>query len=100
MRWAGYNQNFESYVTDGQTYTTFYIKFNDLDANKNTWGDYVPEDNTVIIACVAGGAFETAVQTVLEASLGSVLDDAECVTTTSTTTTTPTTTTTTTDNKP
>ena len=96
MRWAGYNQNFESYVTDGQTYTTFYIKFNELDARKNTWGDYINQDNTVIIACVAGGAFETAIQTVLEASLGSVLDDAECATTTTTTTAAPTTTTTTT----
>lgn len=97
MRWAGYNQNFESYVSDGQVYTSFYIKFNDLDSNQQTWGDYLHEDNTVIISCVEGGAFETAIQTVLEASLGSVTDDSVCITTTSTTTVAPTTTTTTTE---
>jgi hypothetical protein len=28
------------------------------------WGDYIPEDSTVIIAVVSGGAFATALQAV------------------------------------
>jgi hypothetical protein len=95
-RMAGYNQNFESWVSDGTVYDTYYIKFRDYDARLNTWGDYLPEDNMVIIACVAGGAFATDLETVLEAALGEVAADNECITTTSTTTAAPTTTTTTT----
>ena len=86
-RIAGYNGNFESWVSDGQTYTTYYIKFNELQKGAYAWGDYIPEDSTVILACVTGGAFETAVEAVLEAALGTVADDNECLTTTTTTTT-------------
>ena len=28
-RMNGYNENFESYVSDGATYNTFYIRFNE-----------------------------------------------------------------------
>ena len=93
-RMNGYNGNFESYVSDGTVYDTFYIKFNDYDAPTKTWGDYVPEDNMVIIAVPKGSAFETALETVLEAALGSVAADNTCVTTTTTTSSTTTTTTT------
>lgn len=96
-RMAGYNQNFESYVSTGTNYDTFYIKFNDYNAMTQNWGDYVPEDNLVIIAVESGSAMETALEAVLEAALGSVAADNTCVTTTSTSTTAaPTTTTTTT----
>lgn len=95
-RMMGYNQNFESYVTDGTTYDTFYIKFNEYDKSAYQWGAYIPEDSTVVISTVSGGAFGTALQTALVAGLGAIVDDAgDCITTTSTTTSTPSTTTTT-----
>lgn len=88
-RMAGYNQNAEYWTTAGYTYDTYYIKFNDYDAPQQTWGDYVPQDNMVIIACVSGGAFGTALETVLEAALGTVSDvSGDCLTTTTTSTTT------------
>ena len=95
-RQNGYNGNFESYVSDGTVYDTFYIKFNDYDASTKNWGDYIPEDNMVIIAVPKDSAFETALEDVLEAALGSVAADNTCVTTTTTTTSSTTTTTTTT----
>lgn len=93
-RMNGYNENFESWVTDGQTYDTFYIKFNDLDASAYNWGDYVKIDQMVIIACPSSTT--AAVEAVLEAALGAVSADNTCLTTTSTTTTTYATTSTTT----
>ena len=88
-RQMGWNQNFESYVSDGTVYDTFYIKFRDYDApTSNTWGDYIDEDNMVIIAVPKDSAFETALETALEAALGSVAADNTCATTTTTTTTT------------
>lgn len=95
-RLVGYNQNFESWVTDGQTYDTYYIKFKDWDTSAETWGDYVPQDSMVIIACATGGAYGIALEAALEADLGTVADDNACVTTSSTTTHTTTTSTTTT----
>lgn len=92
-RMNGYNGNFESYVSDGTVYDTFYIKFNDYDASTKNWGDYIPEDNMVIIAVPKDSAFETALEAVLEAGLGSVAADNTCVTTTTTSSTTTTTTT-------
>jgi hypothetical protein len=67
-RMAGYNQNFESYVTDGTTYDVYYIKFNEYDRSAYQWGDYIHEDSMVIIAipAAASGAF----QTILVAALG------------------------------
>ena len=88
-RMAGYNENFETYVSSGVTYDTYYIKFNDYDKSAYQWGDYIYEDATVIIAApnadVSGIA--AAIETVLEAALGSVTADNTCITTTSTTTT-------------
>ena len=85
-RMAGYNGNFESWVTDGTTYDTYYIKFKDMDKSAETWGAYIIQDSMVIIAATTGGAFATALEAVLEAGLGTVADDNACVTTTSTTT--------------
>ena len=84
-RMAGYNENFESWVTDGTTYDTYYIKFNEYDKSAYQWGDYIYEDATVIIA--APQALSAAIEAVLEAGLGSVASDNACVSTTSTTTT-------------
>jgi len=93
-RMVGYNENFESWVSDGVTYDSFYIKFNEYDKSAYSWGDYIKEDSMVIIAVPQ--ALTAAIQVVLEAALGSVVDDNVCVTTTSTTTAeAPTTTTTT-----
>lgn len=95
-RMAGYNPNFESWVSDGATYTTFYIKFNELDKSAYNWGDYIPEDQMVIIAVVAGSQEQTDLEAILEAALGNATDNNTCITTTTTTSTSSTSTTTTT----
>jgi len=95
-RWAGYNQNFESWAESGKVYDTFYIKFNEYFRGAYNWGDYVPRDSMVIVAAEAGSAFSTALETALETALGTVTADNICITTTSTTTVAPTTTTSTT----
>jgi hypothetical protein len=81
---AGYNNVFESYVSDGVTYDTFYIKFKDYDKSVNNWSDAVIQDSMVIIACPS--TTTAAVEAVLEAALGSVDADNACITTTTTTT--------------
>ena len=99
-RMNGYNENFESWVSDGVTYDTYYIKFNTYDKSTYQWGDYIFEDSTVIIATPQTQTNGSAnpigglIETVLEAGLGTVTADNSCITTTSTTTATPTTTTT------
>ena len=85
-RMNGYNENFESYVSNGTTYDTYYIKFNEYDKSANAWGDYVKEDAMVIIAVEANSAAATAIEAVLEAALGTVAADNTCITTTTTTT--------------
>ena len=72
-RMAGYNENFESWVSAGTTYDTYYIKFNTLDKAAYQWGDYIQEDSTVIIAAPAGGT-ASAIETVLVAALGAATD--------------------------
>ena len=52
-RIAGYNPNFESWVAANSAYDTYYIKFKDMDVSAETWGDYIIEDSTVIIAAIA-----------------------------------------------
>ena len=95
-RMNGYNENFETYVSAGSSYDTFYIKFNEYNKSAYVWGDYIPEDASVIIAAVSGGAAATAIQDVLVEALGAVVDDNVCITTTTTTSSAPATTTTTT----
>lgn len=84
-RTNGYNGNFESYVNSGSVYDTFYIKFKEYAKGAYTWGDYVTEDSTVIIAAVAGGAASSAIEAVLEGALGNVVDENAITTTTTTT---------------
>jgi hypothetical protein len=100
-RMNGYNENFETYVSTGVIYNTYYIKFNQFDRSAYQWGDYIYEDSMVILAVpnaatVGNSGISAAVEAVLEAALGTVLDNNACITTTTTTTSTPPTTTTTT----
>jgi len=85
-RMVGYNENFESWVTDGTTYDTYYIKFNEYDKAAYVWGDYIKEDSTVILAIPNG--YTSAIETVLEAALGGVLNESGTITSTTSTTTT------------
>jgi hypothetical protein len=97
-RMNGYNENFESWVSGGVTYDTYYIKFNEYNKSEYQWGDYIMEDSTVIIAApnsVTSG-IAAAIETVLEAALGTVVDNNACITTTTTTSSAPASTTTTT----
>lgn len=100
-RMQGYNPNFESYVSTGTIYDTYYIKFNEYDRAAYQWGDYIQEDNMVILAVpnadTPGNAgIAAAVEAVLVAGLGAVVDNNACITTTTTTSAAPTSTTTTT----
>ena len=90
-RMGGYNENFETYVSAGATYNTFYIKFNEYNKSEYQWGDYIAEDSTVILAVPQGGSDLTSnFQAILVAALGSVVDQGlPCVTTTTTTSGTP-----------
>jgi hypothetical protein len=96
-RMAGYNENFESYVSNGETYDTYYIKFNEYDRSAYVWGDYIHEDSTVILAVPQGGGnLSGDFYDILSAALGEAEFDNECITTTTTTTGEPAPTTTTT----
>jgi hypothetical protein len=98
-RMAGYNQNFESYVVAGASYTTYYLKYNELPKDAYNWGDYIPEDSMAIIAVnSADAALIALIDAFLVAALGATAAVAinACITTTSTTTAAPASTTTTT----
>ena len=91
-RMNGYNENFESWVSDGATYDTYYIKFNEYNKSEYQWGDYIMEDSTVIIAApnaasqTGGATIAADIEAVLVAALGAVVDNNVCITTTTTTT--------------
>jgi hypothetical protein len=85
-RMVGYNENFESWVSDGTTYDTFYIKFNEYDKSGYSWGDYIKEDSMVIVAVPQ--AASATLQAILEDALGTPDGANTCITTTSTSTTT------------
>ena len=103
-RMNGYNENFETYVSGGVTYDTYYVKFNEYDKSAYQWGDYIQEDSTVIIAVpnALTSGISAAIDTVLVAALGAVVDQGSpCITTTTTSSTAaPSTTTTTSTNIP
>jgi hypothetical protein len=71
-RMAGYNQNFESWVTAGTTYDTYYITFNDIDKAAYNWGDFIKEDSRVIIA--APHSLAADIEDILIAALGAPVD--------------------------
>lgn len=85
-RMNGYNENFESWVTDGTVYDTYYIKFNEYDKSAYQWGDYIHEDSTVIIA--APQSLSEDIEDILVAALGPITDDSGPITSTTSTTTT------------
>jgi hypothetical protein len=85
-RMVGYNENFESWVTDGTTYDTYYIKFNEYNRSEYQWGDYIYEDSTVILAIPSGAT--AAIEAILVAGLGAVTNESGPVTSTTSTTTT------------
>jgi hypothetical protein len=85
-RMNGYNENFESWVTDGTVYDTYYIKFNEYDKSAYQWGDYIHEDSTVIIA--APQSLASDIEDILVAALGLPTDDSGPITSTTSTTTT------------
>lgn len=93
-RIAGYNPFFESYVDTSEVYDLYYIRFNEYNRAAYNWGDYIPIDETVIIAVPQGSGLATELEAVLVAALGAVTSDQICLTTT--TTAAPATTTTTT----
>ena len=97
-RMNGYNENFESWVSSGVIYDTYYIRFNEYNKSEYQWGDYIMEDSTVIIAApnASVSGIAAAFEAILEAALGTVPDNNVCITTTSTTTIASTTSTTTT----
>lgn len=72
-RMNGFNENFESYVSAGSTYDTYYIKFNEVDKSAYKWGDYIIEDSQVIVAIPQTGSspsVASAFEAVLVAALG------------------------------
>jgi hypothetical protein len=96
-RMNGYNENFETWVSDGTFYNTFYIKFNEYNRSEYQWGDYIMEDSTVILAIPqTGGALTSGFETILTAALGTAVSNNACITTTTTTSSAPASTTTTT----
>lgn len=84
-RMGGYNYNFESFVTPGTLYDTYYVKFKPA-KEQYTWGDYIIEDAIVMLAVPQ--ALSAAFEAILVAGLGAVEDlSATCPTTTTSTTT-------------
>ena len=99
FRMVGYDQNFETWVTAGSTYNSYFIKFNDYDRSAYQWGDYIMQDSMVIVSVVKGSSEETALKAILVAALGTVSDDITCITTTTTSSTSSSSTTTSTTTK-
>ncbi len=85
-RMNGYNENFESWVTDGTTYDTYYIRFNDYDRTALNYVASLNQDSRVIIAVPQ--SLSSAIEGVLDAALGSPTDDSGPITSTTSTTTT------------
>jgi len=88
LRMNGFNQNFESHVTPGVIYDTITIKFNEIDKSAYQWGDYIMQDQTVIIAIPQGVLSDDMIENIVD-SYDGVLYGAICPTTTTTTTAAP-----------
>lgn len=94
FRTSGYNQYFESWVTDGTVYDQYLIQFDEY-AQNDAYTTNVPEDETVILMIPQGST--STIETMLVTYLGAITDEsATAITTTTTTSTTSTTTTSTT----
>jgi len=69
-RTAGYNANFESHVTPGTTYTTYYIKFNSLDKTEQNWNANLAMDSSVVISIKTADSADF--EAILVAALGAI----------------------------
>lgn len=85
-RMNGYNENFESWVQDGTTYDTYYIRFNDYDRTALNYVASLNQDSRVIIA--APQSLSEDIQDILVAGLGAVANESGPITSTTSTTTT------------
>lgn len=85
-KYQSWNQAFQTYVTDGTYYDTYYIKYYPFDQYLNTWNPGVPQDSTVIVAFPTGTG--TSFETLLTAMLGAPKDFSGTNPTTTTTTST------------
>jgi len=85
-RMVGYNENFESWVSNGTTYNTYYIRFQDYDRTALNYVASLHEDARVIIAVPQSLAAD--IEDILVAALGPVTDEYGPITSTTSTTTT------------
>jgi len=85
-KYQSWNQAFQSYVTAGTYYDTYYIKYYPYDEYLDTWNPGVPQDQTIILAFPTGTG--TDFETLLEVYLGDVEDFSGTNPTTTTTTST------------
>lgn len=99
FRMNGYNEYFESYVTDGQVYDQYVIQFDEYD-QELAWTDDLKEDERVILYIPQGST--VAIETMLTTYIGFAPTDESgaAITTTTTTSTTSSSTTTTSTNIP
>ena len=88
LRMKGFNQNFEGHVAEGVIYDTITIKFNEIDKSAYQWGDYIMQDQTVIIAIPQGTFADDLINSIVPQYAGVEYGDV-CPTTTTTTTATP-----------
>lgn len=94
FRMAGYNQFFESQVTDGTLYDLYVIQFDEL-FQDNSWTRNSKEDERVLLYIPQGST--STIETMLVTYLGAITNEsATAITTTTTTSTTSTSTSTTT----
>jgi hypothetical protein len=85
-RMVGYNENFESWVSNGTTYDTYYIRFQDYDRTALNYVASLHEDSRVIIA--SPQSLSQDIEDVLIYALGTPTDDSGIITSTTSSTTT------------
>lgn len=84
-KYNSWNMAFQSYVTAGTYYDTYYIKYYPYDEHLDTWNMGTPQDSTVILAVPTGS---TALLNLLTVYLGTPVDHSGTNPTTTTTTST------------
>lgn len=96
FRNIAWNNAFSSQVVDGTYYDLYVLKFKDYKDQQTTWAGYVPLDSTILIAIPTGTG--ATLEAILNAHIGTNVEDKSGynVTTTTTTSTTSSTTSTTT----
>tara|TARA_R110002153_G_scaffold86470_1_gene214748 strand:- start:13791 stop:14933 length:1143 start_codon:yes stop_codon:yes gene_type:complete len=84
VRMNGFNQNFESYVTAGTVYDTIVIKFNEYDKSAYQYGDYIMQDQTVIIAIPQSSFSNDLIEAIVDGFSGVEYGNPPTTTTTTT----------------